>query len=66
MLTFRDVQKIVNAVFEESQNNDEFKALAYSNVEKAISIIIERELPSELKNRYYRSLTYYKKTKSTQ
>jgi|GEM_PF-5002066 len=64
MLTLHDIQKIVNAVFEESKMNEQFKALAYSNVEEAIRIVIECKLSKELKARYDRSLIYYKKITS--
>lgn len=60
-LSIADVQRIVNAVIEETENNEEFKALALSNVERAIRLIIERDFPKEVQARYFHTIDHYKK-----
>lgn len=59
-LSITDVQKIVDAVIKESEMNDEFKALALSDVEQAIRFVINRDFPDDLQERYDKTIKYYK------
>lgn len=58
-LSKRDIQNIVNAVMNETQINEEFKALALSNVEQAIKIIVYRDFPEEIQQRYENSIRFW-------
>lgn len=60
-LSIADVQQIVNAVIEETEINEEFKTLALSNVEQAIRLIIQRDFPKEVQERYFQTINHYKK-----
>lgn len=58
-LTIADVQNIVNAMIKESEINDDYRALALSDVEEAIKLIIYRDFPPDVQMRYHHTLKYF-------
>jgi len=54
-LSLEDIQKIVVAVLDEAEKNDDFKSLMLKDAEKAISLIVERDFPFQVKQRYIKS-----------
>ncbi|MHA6252744.1 hypothetical protein [Oceanobacillus sp. CAU 1775] len=59
-MTLTDIQEIVNTVLQESECNEDFKALAFANMEQAIKYIIKRDFPEEVLVRYNCSLKYFR------
>lgn len=55
-LTLEDVQKIVNAMIEESDKDASFKSLTLSDTEEAIKYIIFRDFPKDVQIRYMNTL----------
>ncbi len=52
MLTLQDIQKIVNAVLQETERNDEFKTFALINTDEAIDFIVRRDFSYDIQKRY--------------